>query len=160
MKKTTEREITQIFEIILILVSAAATAMCLLPIMSVHLSDGESCTLFIRGYNLMEFSAWGCVPLLANLLIPVILFGCQKDAAKEKELIILFVGNTVCYINSVNAAREWLYAVGGSLITYYPGMVLLPLGFIIVLVLSQMLEKICELLVHRKCQSVENDGLS
>ena len=51
-----------------------AVALCALPIMSMQLSGGESGKIVIYGYDLIEFSAWGCLPLLTPMLLPVIQF--------------------------------------------------------------------------------------
>ena len=141
------------YKAILIFMGIAAVATCALPIMSVYLSDGESCTLFIRGYNLMEFSAWGCIPLIVPLLVMAILFGNQKKTAKEAELLLLFAGNMVCYVHSFNAAWAWLTSLDGSFITYHLGMFLLPLTFIMILALW----KIFELLTYRGYSGIEDD---
>ena len=133
------------YKIILVLISIAATAICVLPVMSVYLSDGESGTIFVRGYNLMEFSALGCVPLFAPLFIPAITLGSQTKAAKEMELLILFAANMVCYVHGFNAARIWLDSLGGSPLTFYPGMLLIPLVLLMLLGLA----KIFELLTHQ-----------
>ena len=115
----------------IILMSVITTIiLCALPIMSTYLSDGESCTMFIRGYNLMEFSAWGSIPLFASLLIPVIIFGYQTKSAKEAELLLLLIGNIVCYVHGFNVSQAWLSSLGGSLLRYYPGMLLYPCLFI------------------------------
>lgn len=123
------------FKVIMILASVAVTIMSILPVMSIYLSGGESCTLYVRGFNLMEFSAWGCIPLFAPLLIPVILFGHQSKAAQEAELMLLFGVNMVSYVHSFNAARAWL-ELEDALITYYPGMLLIPFAFILALIIG------------------------
>ena len=140
-------------KIILILISVAAAATCALPVMSIYLSDGESCTLFVRGYNLMEFSALGCVPLFAPLFIPAITLGNQTKAAKETELLILFAANMVCYVHGFNAARIWLDSLGGPLLTFYPGMLLIPLAFST----SMGLSKVIKQPVYRDCMILEDD---
>ena len=129
------------YRVTFVLVCIAAASLCMLPVMSVYLNDGEICTLFVRGYNLMEFSAWSCVPLLAPLLIPMVLFGTQTKAAKEIEFLILFIGNMICYVHSVNAARAWLTSLGDTLITYYPGMFLTPFAFVVIVGYSALFEE-------------------
>ena len=140
-------------KIILILISVAAAATCALPVMSIYLSDGESCTLFVRGYNLMEFSALGCVPLFAPLFIPAITLGSQTKAAKEMMLLILFAANMVCYVHDFNAARIWIDSLGGSPLTFYPGMLLIPVAFSTILGFY----KVFELLARRNYMALEDD---
>ena len=120
--------------------SIATTALCALPLMSTYLSGEESCTMFIRGYNLMEFSALGCVPLFAPLFILAVLLGSQTKAAKETMMLFLFAANMICYVHSFNAARIWLGSLGGSLLTFYPGMFLIPLVFAMLLGLVKIFE--------------------
>ena len=107
----------------------SVSIMHILPVMSTYLSDGESCTLMVRGYNLMEFSALAVIPMIAPLFIIVILLGHQSKSAQEIELISLAAVNLICYVHGVNAAKDWLYSLDGSLLEYYPGMMLLPLAF-------------------------------
>ena len=134
-----------ILNAVIIFIALAATLSFCLPMVSTYLSDGEACTMVIRGYNLMEFSALGCVPLFAALLIPVIVFGCQGKATKETELLLLFVVTVVCYVHGVNTSREWLYSLDGSLISYHPAMLLYPVLFTAACVLGWTCNKVkCE----------------
>ena len=125
---------------IFIFMGVCAVALYALPVMSVCLNDGENCTLLVRGYNLMEFSAWGCVPLFAQFLIPMILFDWQIKTERGARLVFLFAGNMICYVHSLNAARTWLNTLGGSLVTYHPGVFLCPVAFAITLMLPKILE--------------------
>jgi len=127
--------------IVLTLMSAAAAALCVLPIMSAHSGGAESCDLIVRGFNLMEFSAWGSVCLFAPLLIPGILLGSQSRPAQELEIMCLLLGNVVCYSHSFNAARAWLAENSSSLITYYPNMLWYPAAFIAVLIFGRIFVK-------------------
>ena len=129
------------YKTILILACIAATVICVLPVMSVHLVGGESCTLYVKGYNLMEFSAWGVIPLLAPLLLLMVLFGNRTREAKERIVLLLLTGNIVCYAHGFNAARTWLTSLDESLITYYPGMLLIPFTFVMVLLFLKFCER-------------------
>lgn len=110
----------------------AVTCLCFLPVMSRASGASGTCMLIIRGYNLMEFSGLGCIPILTPLLIPGILFGHQSRAAQEIEIMLLFLASMASYIHSFNSAREWLLKVGSSIISLYPGALLMPLGLILV----------------------------
>ena len=127
---------------LLIAASIVFSALCVFPIMSVYSGGTESCTLYVRGFNLMEFSAWGVIPVFATFLIPIIALGHQSREMKEILFLTLFTVNAVSYARSINAARTWLYEVGDSLIAYYPCGILFPLGFIIVLALAKILDVI------------------
>ena len=132
----------RIYRVIFVLVSIAAATVCVLPIMSAYFDGTESCDLIVRGFNLMEFSAWGGVCLLAPLLIPGILFGSQPRAAQEIEIMCLLSGNIVCYAQSFNTARMWLEEHGASLITYHPNALWYPMTFIAVLILGWLFVKV------------------
>lgn len=82
----------------------------------------------------MEFSALAVIPIIAPLFVIVILFGHQSNPAQEIELLCLTAVNMICYVDGVNAAKEWLYSHDGSLLEYYPGMMLLPLAFCLVVI--------------------------
>ena len=80
---------------ITLLAAVVNTVLCTLPVMSAHLNGGESGTLVVRGYNLMEFSAWGCIPMIAPLLMAALLL-CWSELVREAGLLSLFAGNLVC----------------------------------------------------------------
>ena len=128
------------YKTIIILASIGAFAMAVLPIVSVRV-EGElvSVVSIVRGYNLMDFSPWGVIPLMASLLIPLILFGKQSQTVKEAELLLLLVANMVCYVHSVHLAADFLRATGASLLKYYPNLFLYPFGFVGVFMLARTL---------------------
>ena len=115
----------------------AMIALNAMPIMSVSCLDGEACELTVRGYNLMEFSAWGTIPIFTAVFVLAILFSCQSKAAKQAELILLLVANCVCYVTSIMVARAWLESVSSSFIVTHIGMITFPLGTM-ALILSAM----------------------
>lgn len=111
--------------------SLISTAMCLFPMLSGKIATGEAYTSVIRGYNLLEFSAWGITAIISPWLVPLILYGCQSRAAKELELMALMIGNIVCYVHSVNNVRIWLYDIGASVVEMKAAMFLYPINFIL-----------------------------
>ena len=142
-----------VYKHLMLVLSMGSAALCMLPVMSTWLFDGGKFgdTFYIEVYNLIEFSAWGCVPLFAPLLIPVILYGSQTKDAKELELIFLFSANMICYVHSFNAARTWLDTISDSLILYYPGRALYPLGFMVLCIVAMLFVK------HNKMELQDND---
>lgn len=122
----------KLFKVMAIICCVAALKLCILPIMSIHFEDGESCTMIIRGYNLTEFSAWGVVPMLVVFFIPILLSFDLKVSTEEIVLLLLFTGDMVCYVHSLNAVKVWLIDIGASLISYHAGLILYPMGFLIV----------------------------
>ena len=115
----------------------AMVALNAMPIMSVSCLDGEACELMVRGYNLMEFSAWGTIPIFTAVFVLAILFSCQSKAAKQAELLLLLAVNCVCYVTSIMAARAWLEGVSSSFVVTHFGMITFPLGTM-ALILSAM----------------------
>lgn len=130
---------------VIIILSIITASFCLFPIMSTYSGGGESGTLIARGFNLMEFTALGIIPIIAPLLIPIILYGNQNKASKERSLILLFLGNMLSYVHSFNAANDWLENVSDSPIFYYPAIVVYHLCFILVLVIPKAIEAISSL---------------
>ena len=96
--------------------------LCFFPMMSVRCEDGESATFVIRLHNLMEFSPWGIVPLMAMVLIPKIMFSIRGNDTKAVVMILWLVGNLVSYVHSMQAACIWLESVGTSRVSYQLGM--------------------------------------
>ena len=105
-----------------------ATLLVTLPLIS-GVSGHD--TIMIRGFNLMEFSPFGCVPLLAPMLIVFVACGSQTQAVKESAIILFTVGNLICYTQAFNIAREWLSVHADSMFTCYPGIVWVPAACIL-----------------------------
>ena len=99
-----------------------------LPIMSAYSGGSESCMLMVRGFNLVEFSPWGILPVSSIILVLGILFSCQSKAAKNAELLLLLAVNLVCYAESFKGARAWFESVAVSPIICHVGMFLFPIG--------------------------------
>ena len=85
------------------------------PMQSGRITEGEACTMIIKGYNFMEFSAPSIVILIAPLLIPAILYGCQSTQTRELEIIFLLIGNSICFVHGSNAARTWLFEIDAAI---------------------------------------------
>lgn len=119
----------------------AMIALNAMPIMSVSCLDGEACELMVRGYNLMEFSAWGTIPIFTAVFVLAILFSCQSKDAKQVELILLLVANCVCYVTSIMAARAWLEGVSSSFIFTHFGMITFPFGTMALLLSAMVFSK-------------------
>ena len=124
------------YKLLVIAASTAATAMCLFPLMSKIPYGSESCTLFVRGYNLMEFSAWGILPVIAPLLIPVVLFLPLSKRLQLTSFALILTGNAFCYGYSFTQARAWLDPLGSLPTSYYPCAILYPLVFVGTIILA------------------------
>ena len=115
----------------IIALAVLSIALCFFPVLSAEITTGEVYTSVIRGYNLLEFSTFGIVILIAPMLVLTILYGCQSKAAKELELVVLLLGNNVCYIHSIHNAWRWLNEIGAALIEVKTAMLLYPIVFIV-----------------------------
>ena len=129
-----------ISKIITITLSLIALAISFFPFITIYSGGAEGGTLTVRGFNLMEFTALGAVPLLAPLLVPVILYGHQSKAAKERSLILLLLGNMLCYVHGINSAIDWLNTVGTAPISYHPALIIYPVCFILSLFIAKITE--------------------
>ena len=112
----------------MLMLSLAFVALNALPIFSAPCGGGESCTLMIRSYNLLEFNSWAALPVFTVVIILGILFSFQKKSAKNVELLLLLLANAVCYLESMKAARVWLEGISNAPINCHLGMVAFPLG--------------------------------
>ena len=71
--------------------------------------------MILKGYNYTDFSAPSIVIFFAPFLVPAILYGCQSRRSKELELILLLLGNSICFVHGANAARSWLIEIGATI---------------------------------------------
>ena len=117
----------------MMLLSLAFVALNALPIFSAHCRVSESCTLMVRGYNLLEFSFWAALPVFTVVIILGILFSFQKKSAKNVELLLLLLANAVCYLESIKTARAWLEGISNAPINCHFGMIAFPLGTMVII---------------------------
>lgn len=117
----------------LMMLSLVFVALNALPIFSAHCGGSESCTLMVRGYNLLEFSFWAVLPVFTVVIILGILFSFQKKSAKNVELLLLLLANVVCCLESMKAARTWLEGISNAPVNSHFGMVAFPLGIMAII---------------------------
>lgn len=122
----------------LLMIALAMVALNTLPILSVHCGGTESCTLMVRGYNLLEFSSWAAIPVFSAILVLAILFSFQKKSAKNTELVLLLATNAVCYVESLRAARAWLDGISNAPVNYHYGMFAFPIGIMMIVFYSML----------------------
>lgn len=127
------------FKIIIFALSVGVLMLNVLPFMSTYANGSEHGTIIVRGYNLIEFSALGCVPLFAILLIPAILFSSHSNELQNIELTLLIIVSTISYVHTLNAARIWLHSISDSIITHHFGMILYPFSFLLLIIVSKFL---------------------
>ena len=117
----------------MMMLSLAFVALNALPIFSAHCGGSESCTLIVRGYNLLEFSFLAALPVFTVVIILGILFSFQKKSAKNVELLLLLLANVVCYLESMKATRAWLEGISNAPVNSHFGMVAVPIGTTIII---------------------------
>ena len=71
--------------------------------------------MVIEGINFTEFSAPSVLIPIAPLIVFAILYGCQSRQAKEVELILLLIGNSISFVHGAIAARTWLLEIDATI---------------------------------------------
>lgn len=120
----------------------AAYACCALPLFSAEVTGKVSSVLMIRGYNLLEFSLLGIVPLTVALLTAVILSMECKRISNNRTFFIVFVIYLGCYAFSYHAAWEWLETVENTAVTVHYGSFIHPLGILSVVGFRKIMNRI------------------
>lgn len=100
--------IRKFFSILAIMLSLTAIASLFLPIYSNNLTDGEACNLIVKGYNLIEFSPWGGVVVVAPFVLLGLMLSKLNDTIKTIALLCLFTLNGVALCGSTSAAYKWI----------------------------------------------------
>ena len=88
-------------------------------------------TILIRGFNLMEFSALGCVPVLAPPLLLFIIFSSLERKIKEVGIVVFLLLVAICYCHGFIEAREWLMDTSNTRIIYHPCAMLFPMTILL-----------------------------
>ena len=130
--------------------SLISIALCFFPILSAKITTGEVYTSVICGYNLLEFSAVGLVILIAPILVPTIMHGCQTKEIKEISLEILLLGNSICYTHSVHKAWQWLHEIEASLFEIKATLFLYPIAFAV----------LCFVAIYKNASAPQSDTTS
>lgn len=136
-KERENKSMKKHYKYILMIISTAALFLACFTQMSTRITAGESCIMTIRGYNLAELTPWAGILIFAPLFAAFIIISSQPAALKQAEIIFLTVMYVVCYIHSMNTARDWLWEIGGSRIITDIGMYILPLGYIAVILTAK-----------------------
>lgn len=100
--------INKILKIAGVILSVLTLYSLALPIYSTYISDGETCDIVVRGYNLVWFSPWGGVVVLAPLVLLGLMLSKFKSTIKTVGLLSLFVLNGVALCGAASAAYNWI----------------------------------------------------
>lgn len=108
----------------------------LLPMYETKIGGMESGNLIVRGYNLAEFSVWGCL----ILVLPILLLGiaCCNIGNRWKNLMLMcfYMLNIVSLYFANTFAYEWVHSIAGGYVQfnlYMPVYALLMLGAVVCL---------------------------
>ena len=96
--------INKILKIAGIILSVLTLYSLALPIYSTYIS----CDIVVRGYNLVEFSPWGGVVVLAPLVLLGLTLSKLRNTTKTVGLIGLLVLNGVALCGSTYVAHTWM----------------------------------------------------
>lgn len=100
--------VQKLFRVLAITLSLSAIAALFLPIYSTNLTDGEACNLIVKGYNLVKFSPWGGVVVVAPFVLLGLMLSKLNDTIKMVGLLGLFTLNGVALCGSTSAAYKWI----------------------------------------------------
>ena len=78
----------------------------------------ESGEIMVRGFNLVEFSALGCIPLLVPLLLIVVLYSRMTQNTKTLLYLSIATLDLVSLNHAAIRARCWVERVCDSTIAY------------------------------------------
>lgn len=120
---------------------------CALPIMSVFSGGLETCTIFARGYNFIEFSPWGVLAVLSPIIASMIAVIYQSRFVKVIEYIALMLGSIIGYSISFCETHKWLKSIGDASVELHSGAVLMPLTLFMMILLCMGME--LKFLKHR-----------
>lgn len=105
-------------DIVLILLVTLLALLCLIPVMSATSTDGETSTFVIRGFNLISFSPFAVITMIAPVIFLLILYSSAEYHIKELMSIGLLILSIIGFVAGFNNAREWLYESCNTLIEY------------------------------------------
>ena len=81
------------------------------PIYNTYIAEGEACNIIVKGYNLVEFSPWGSVVLLAPLVLVALMLSKLNPAVKTVGALGLFLLTGVALSGSVASAHTWICGI-------------------------------------------------
>ena len=119
MKERIEKIREHIERSMFIFLPLLLTLVCFFPIVSGTSTNGETATFVIRGYDLLNFSPWSAITLMAPILLLLIIFADAEYHTKEILMLALIIISVVGFLAGFNGARIWLYKTCNSMIEYH-----------------------------------------
>lgn len=133
-------KILRFMSIVLALFSLASLS---LPIYSTNITDGEACNLIVKGYNLVEFSPWGGVVILAPVALLGLMLSKLNDTIKMVGLLGLFTFNGVALCGSTSAAYKWICDVSTGFVEPHMNHLVYALLFFVATVCFYIINNVC-----------------
>lgn len=113
--------VKRIFRFLCAVLALLSLASLSLPIYSTYITDGEACDMVIKGYNLVEFSPWGGVVLLAPLVLLGLMLSKLKSSVKTIGLLGLLLLNSVALCGATSAAYSWITNIATGFVKPHMG---------------------------------------
>lgn len=100
--------VRRIFRFLCAVLALLSLASLSLPIYSTYITEGEACDMVIKGYNLVEFSPWGGIVLLAPFVLLGLMLSKLQSSIKTIGLFGLLLLDGVALCGAVSAAYSWI----------------------------------------------------
>lgn len=98
-------KVLRVIGVVLVLFSL----LCLsFPIFSTNLTDGESWHMVVRGYNMVEFSPWGSIVLIAPILLIGLMLSKLKYSFKIIGIFSLLMMDCFALSSAYSSTYKWV----------------------------------------------------
>lgn len=91
-----------------VILSVTSLIALILPLFSARVTYGESWDMVIRGYNLIEFSAWGSIVLFVPIVLIGLMLSKLNNSIKNIGMLALFLFDVVALHKASNCAYNWV----------------------------------------------------
>ena len=92
----------------------------LAPIYSTRIDGKEGYELILRGFNLAEFSVWGCLLFSIPVLTFAITYSKISNTWKSMMLIALYILSIIVFYNASIAADTWVREIATGFVMCRP----------------------------------------
>lgn len=135
--------INKILKFMSITLTLFSLASLSLPIYSTHITNGVACNLVIRGYNLVEFSSWGGIVVLAPLVLLGLMLSGLNNNIKTIGLLGLFILDGVALCCSTSAAYKWICEVSTTFVELHMNHLVYALLYFIAMICFYIINNAC-----------------
>lgn len=90
------------------------------PIYSTRIDGEEGYELMVRGFNLAEFSVWGCLLFSIPVLIFAISYSNISKVWKSMLLMALYIFSIIVFYNASIAADTWVREIATGFVLCRP----------------------------------------